>query len=99
MSVTCTKSAAATANDDDEDGDDSDDDVVQSRADLEEAATESAAAGKLIHCAFPKVDRIRNTCTQRDLIWCLRETRKERFRRHSTCARRYFVEAKTKRLH
>jgi hypothetical protein len=44
MSVTCTKSAAArTANDDDEDGDDSDDDVVLSRADLEEAATESAA--------------------------------------------------------
>jgi DNA-directed RNA polymerase I and III subunit RPAC1 len=80
MSVTCTKSAAAkAANDDDEEGDDSDDDVVQSRADLEEAATESAAAGKANKLRFPKGRPYTKHVYSKDLIWVPQGDQKERF--------------------
>jgi DNA-directed RNA polymerase I and III subunit RPAC1 len=81
MSVTCTKSAAAkAANDDDEDDGDSDDDVVLSRADLEEAATESAAAGKAKHkLHFPKGRPYTKHVYSRDLVWVPQGDQKERF--------------------
>jgi DNA-directed RNA polymerase I and III subunit RPAC1 len=82
MSVMCNKSAAGAkeANADDEEDNDSDDDVVLSRADLEEAATESAAAGgKAKKLQFPKGRPYTKHVYSRDLVWVPQGDQKERF--------------------